>query len=108
MTLLFIITAPASLLFIVSVYRLYFSALARFPGPTICALTQLPLMYHEFCGRRRLFVHALHVKYGPVVRIAPDEVSFATREAVKEIYTSVGSGYDKSSFYHLFRNYDSP
>ena len=93
---------------ILLIYRLWLSPLARLPGPTICALTRLPLMYHEFNGNRRKFIHALHLKYGPVVRVAPDEVSFATREAAKEIYTSGGSGYDKSSFYNLFSNFDRP
>ncbi|KAI0693841.1 cytochrome P450 [Cerioporus squamosus] len=92
----------------IALYRLWISPLARLPGPTLCALTRLPLMYHEFSGNRRKFVHALHLKYGPVVRIAPDEVSFATREAAKEIYTSGGSGYDKSAFYNLFSNFDRP
>ncbi|KAI0738891.1 cytochrome P450 [Daedaleopsis nitida] len=87
-------------------YRLWLAPLARLPGPTICALTRLPLMYHEFNGNRRRFIHALHLKYGPVVRVAPDEISFATREAVKEIYTSGGSGYDKHTFYVLFRAFD--
>ncbi|RDX48819.1 cytochrome P450 [Lentinus brumalis] len=89
-------------------YRLRFSPLARLPGSTLCALTRLPLMYHEFCGNRRKFVHALHLQYGPVVRIAPNEVAFASREAAKEIYTSGGSGYDKPSFYDLFSNFDRP
>ena len=65
-------------------------------------------MYHEFQGNRRKFIHALHLQYGPTVRVAPDEVSFATREAVKEIYTSGGSGYDKTPFYRLFRHFDRP
>lgn len=33
----------------------------------------------------------------PVVRIAPNEVSSTSYEAVKEIYGSLGSGYDKST-----------
>ncbi|KAI0365355.1 cytochrome P450 [Pilatotrama ljubarskyi] len=90
------------------VYRLVLAPLARLPGPKICALTRLPLMYHEFTGNRRLWIHSLHQRYGPVVRVAPNEVSFAIREAVKEIYTSGGSGYDKSSFYSLFENYNTP
>ena len=90
-----------------ALYRLWFAPLARLPGPSICAITRLPLMYHEFSGTRRSFIHGLHMKHGPIVRVAPDEVSFATREAVKEIYTSGGSGYDKSSFYDLFRNFDT-
>ena len=86
-------------------YRLWLAPLAHLPGPWICAITRLPLMYHEFSGKRRSFIHDLHLKYGPVVRVAPDEVSFATREALKEIYTSGGSGYDKTSFYSLFENF---
>ena len=89
------------------VYRLWFAPLARLPGPSICALSRLPLMYHEFSGNRRSFIHDLHTKYGPIVRVAPDEVSFATREAVKEFYTSGGSGYDKLPFYLLFENFDT-
>ncbi len=90
-----------------AVYRLWFAPLARLPGPSICAITRLPLMCHEFSGTRRSFIHGLHMKYGPVVRVAPDEVSFATPEAVKEIYTSGGSGYDKSPLYLLFTNFDT-
>jgi hypothetical protein len=45
----------------------------------------------------------LHDEYGPVVRIAPNEVSFTSWAALKEIYCSGGSGYDKSDFYNLFR-----
>ena len=90
-----------------AVYRLWFAPLARLPGPWICALSRLPLMYREFNGKRRSFIHDLHTRYGPIVRVAPDEVSFASREAVKEIYTSGGSGYDKTSIYLLFRNFDA-
>ena len=89
-------------------YRLWFSPLAFLPGPKICALTRLVLMYHEFTYNRRKYLHTLHLKYGPIVRIAPDEVSFATWEAVKEIYVTGGSGYEKSSFYHLFLVNDTP
>lgn len=40
-----------------------------------------------------------------MVRIAPNEVSFASTAAVKEIYCSGGSGYDKTEFYNLFTVY---
>ncbi|KAF5514919.1 putative sterigmatocystin biosynthesis P450 monooxygenase STCB [Colletotrichum fructicola] len=66
-------------------------------------ITPLALRWNEFNATRTLYVHSLHLKYGPVVRIAPNEVSFTSYEAVKEIYGSLGSGYDKSSFYNLFR-----
>ncbi|OSC98049.1 cytochrome P450 [Trametes coccinea BRFM310] len=106
--LLQIVQAAGIFLLSVSIHRLFFATLASIPGPKICALTRLPLMYHEFTGKRRMWIHRLHLRYGPIVRVAPDEVSFATREAAKEIYTSGGSGFDKSRFYDLFSNFETP
>ncbi|KAI0363960.1 cytochrome P450 [Pilatotrama ljubarskyi] len=109
-TTLFVTLARASAFLLLSavVYRLVLAPLARLPGPKLSALTSLPLIYREFTGRRRAWIHDLHLKYGPVVRIAPNEVSFATRESVKEIYASGGSGYDKTSLYKLFEHFETP
>ncbi|KAE8332456.1 cytochrome P450 [Aspergillus sergii] len=81
------------------------SSLAKVPGPWYTKFTSLCLKYHEFTATRRLFVHRLHKKYGPVVRLAPNEVSFASLDAIREIYASGGSGYDKTEYYDLFRQY---
>ncbi|KAG6039981.1 hypothetical protein E4U41_001773 [Claviceps citrina] len=81
------------------------SPLRRIPGPTISLFTSLLLKWKEINAARTLYIHALHGKYGPVVRIAPNEVSFTSWAALKEIYCSGGSGYDKSDFYNLFRIY---
>jgi hypothetical protein len=69
------------------------------------ALTGLGLKYNEFTGNRRVFVQNLHQRYGAVVRLAPNEVSFATYDAVKEIYASGGSGYDRTEFYSAFERF---
>ncbi|KAH9919288.1 cytochrome P450 [Fomitopsis serialis] len=84
----------ASVLYIVY-ERLTLSPLSKISGPSLAGATRLVLMYHEFTGTRKQWIHELHLRYGPVVRIAPDEVSFATWDAVKEIYVSEGSGYEK-------------
>ncbi|OGM40505.1 cytochrome P450 monooxygenase [Aspergillus bombycis] len=81
------------------------SPLAKVPGPWYTNFTSFCLKYHEFTATRRLFVHHLHKKYGPVVRLAPNEVSFASLNAIREIYASGGSGYDKTEYYDLFRQY---
>jgi hypothetical protein len=78
---------------------------AQLPGPWYTNITSLVLKYHEFTKNRRLWIHALHQKYGPVVRLAPNEVSFSNIEGMKEIYQSEGSGYDKTEFYDLFTQY---
>jgi hypothetical protein len=85
--------------------RLLSSPLSKVPGPWYTKLSSLIIKYHEFTANRRVFVHELHKTYGPVVRLAPSEVSFTSLEAVKEIYASAGSGYDKTEYYDLFRQY---
>ncbi|KAH9831386.1 cytochrome P450 [Rhodofomes roseus] len=87
--------------------RLVLSPLNKLPGPSLAGATRLVLMYHEFTRTRKQWIHELHLRYGPVVRIAPDEVSFASWDAVKEVYASEGSGYEKTGFYKLFDNYST-
>lgn len=84
----------------VQVYRM------KVPGPWYTSLTSFVLKYYEFTRRRRVWIHTLHLKYGPVVRLAPNEIAFANLEGVKEIYQSGGSGYDKTEFYDLFKQFD--
>ncbi|TVY85498.1 Pisatin demethylase [Lachnellula suecica] len=81
------------------------SPLTKLPGPFYTHLTPLYLMLQEFTSRRRTYIHALHQKYGPVVRLGPNEVSCMSADAVKEIYTSGGSGYDRTEFYSLFMQF---
>ncbi|KAL2417549.1 hypothetical protein ABEF91_007069 [Exophiala dermatitidis] len=76
------------------------------PGPWYSNVTSLVQKYYEFTRRRRLWIHHLHKVYGPVVRLNPNEVSFANLDGMKEIYQSGGSGYDKASFYDLFMQYN--
>lgn len=97
---------PAFLaLLVLYVWRSIASPLRKVPGPRVSLFTSWILKYHEFQARRTAYVHSLHQKYGPVVRIAPNEVSFASLEGVKEIYGSGGSGYNKTEFYDLFTVY---
>jgi hypothetical protein len=81
------------------------SPVSKIPGPGYSKFTELWLMIQEFTGNRRLYIHQLHRRYGPVVRLGPNEVSFTSLEAVKEIYTSGGSGYDKTELYNLFMQF---
>ncbi|KAH8668137.1 cytochrome P450 monooxygenase [Tricladium varicosporioides] len=89
------------------VWNALLSPVSRIPGPWYTKYTGFWLIKHEFCGSRRNYIHQLHVKYGPIVRLSPSEVSFTSAEAIKEIYTSVGSGYDKTEFYTLFKQFDT-
>jgi hypothetical protein len=88
------------------IYRLFFAPLSKFPGPKITAVTQLWIMYHEFKGDRTIQIDKLHSRYGPVVRISPDEVSFNNHEGLREIY-GIKSTFSKTSFYDLFVYYNT-
>ncbi|KAJ5763579.1 hypothetical protein N7533_002260 [Penicillium manginii] len=79
--------------------------LIKIPGPWYTRFTSLWIKYQEFTANRRESVHHLHRQYGPVVRLGPNEVSFTSLDSIKEIYASGGSGYDKTEFYTLFKQF---
>ena len=59
------------------IYGAFFGPLSKLPGPKLWAISRLPRMYMEWQGHEATGVDALHKKYGPIVRLAPNEVSFA-------------------------------
>jgi hypothetical protein len=60
----------------VAIYRLYFHPLARFPGPIFARLTPIPCAISLLRGRMPMWVKHCHDKYGPVVRVSPNELAF--------------------------------
>lgn len=73
--------------------------LRRFPGMTTFApVTNIPYMYYSFRGRRYKAVHEAHQRYGPIVRVGPNSVSFNDANAAKDIYGH-GSPVRKDVFY---------
>ncbi|KAJ5106319.1 Cytochrome P450 [Penicillium angulare] len=81
------------------------SPISKVPGPWYTRFTSFWIKYQEFTANRRESIHSLHKTYGPVVRLGPNEVSFTSLDAIKEIYASGGSGYDKTEFYSLFKQF---
>ena len=68
------------------IYNLYFHPLSRLPGPKLWAASRLPFINHLLRATLVKRMRALHEKYGGVIRVAPDEVSFATVEAYDDVY----------------------
>ncbi|KAJ6005329.1 hypothetical protein N7451_003273 [Penicillium sp. IBT 35674x] len=83
----------------------FLSSTSKLPGPWYTRFTSLWIKYQEFTANRRDSIHKLHSIYGPVVRLGPNEISFTSLDAIKEIYASGGSGYEKTEFYTLFRQF---
>lgn len=72
----------------VSVYRLVFHPLARVPGPRIAAITNAWHAFHARNGRMLELGKTLHRRYGPAVRVGPNEVWFDSVDAYQTIYSS--------------------
>ncbi|KAJ9609570.1 hypothetical protein H2200_005897 [Cladophialophora chaetospira] len=68
------------------IYNLFFSPLRSVPGPLLARLSTKWLTIVDLGGYRTLTIHELHRKYGPTVRVAPNELSFSNSECVREIY----------------------
>ncbi|CAI6332173.1 unnamed protein product [Periconia digitata] len=74
------------------------------PGPWYTRFTHLRLKRAVVTGRRAFYIHDLHQKYGPIVRLSPDEVAVADLNAFKEIH-KIGSGFLKSTWYERLANF---
>lgn len=68
-------------------YRLYLHPLAGTPGPQLAAITSCWHAYQVRNGRMLHLGKTLHKQYGPVVRIGPNELWFASKDAYKIIYS---------------------
>lgn len=93
----------AGCLYILSlgIYRLYLHPLSKFPGPRIAALT----VWYEFYfdgiqkGRYTFEIKRMHDKYGPIVRISPDELHVNDPSFIDELYAGGGKKRDKYSYF---------
>ncbi|KUL82184.1 hypothetical protein ZTR_09567 [Talaromyces verruculosus] len=69
-----------------TIYSLFFHPLRSYPGPKLWALTRLAWVWASLRGEIAWTIRDYHEKYGPVIRIAPDELSYTTETAWKKIY----------------------
>ncbi|KAJ5450254.1 uncharacterized protein N7458_006703 [Penicillium daleae] len=76
----------------------YHNGLNKYPGPLLASLTDW-WRFLDVYGRRPEVTHrALHRKYGDVVRLGPNTLSFSDPRALKSIY-GLNKGFIKSEFY---------
>lgn len=69
-----------------TIHNLFWHPLSKYPGPRHFAATTLPYVFASFSGRLAIRLHELHDEYGPVVRTAPNELSFIDPSAWITIY----------------------
>ncbi|KAF9877845.1 benzoate 4-monooxygenase cytochrome [Colletotrichum karsti] len=82
------------------IYQGLTNPLSNVPGPWYTRYTTLVSTYFVITAHHPDWVHALHAKYGPVVRISPHEVDISDPPTCQRIH-SVKGGFLKSPFYSL-------
>jgi cytochrome P450 len=68
------------------VYNLWFHPLGKYPGPKLAAITPLWFGHKLMRGTAPVEVLKQHERYGPVLRIGPNELTFVEPAAWKDIY----------------------
>jgi cytochrome P450 len=68
------------------VYNIISHPLRKYPGSILAASTSIPLLYARLTGNIVKWTHAQHQRYGEVVRVSPNELSFIDPDAWKDIY----------------------
>ncbi|KAI4592231.1 hypothetical protein KJ359_011383 [Pestalotiopsis sp. 9143b] len=79
----------------VAVYRLTLHPLASFPGPLSHRISVWPRALKLARGDLPFHVADLHRRYGPVVRLGPNELAFSNPQAWKDIYGHRQAGQEE-------------
>ncbi|KAK4223596.1 putative cytochrome P450 pisatin demethylase-like protein [Podospora fimiseda] len=83
------------------VYARWFHPYSKYPGPFLASISRLWIAKEVAQARGDRVVKALHDKYGPIIRIAPDEVHILDPTAIKTLY-GAGTAFTKTDFYTAF------
>ncbi|KAK4949754.1 hypothetical protein LTR10_011596 [Elasticomyces elasticus] len=71
------------------------------PGPFWDSFSYIPRLLKTAYGQRCYIDIDLHRRYGPLVRVGPNELSFSDSSAISQVY-SANTRYEKSDFYVPF------
>jgi cytochrome P450 len=84
-----------------SIYRLTLHPLTKYPGPFWAKITDWVIVFQTATGDRHLDQLKDHERYGSIVRIGPNTLSFNTLAATKEIYANRKANVQKSQWYAI-------
>lgn len=88
---------------LVRLSRALFSPLKDIPGPFWTRFTTLWYFSRVRQGQFELENIRLHQRYGPIVRIAPNQYSISDISAIKSVY-GAGTQFAKSAWYDAWKH----
>ncbi|OAA35821.1 benzoate 4-monooxygenase cytochrome P450 [Beauveria brongniartii RCEF 3172] len=86
MLLVFLLLAVIGCALCYKIVKVITHPLNRFPGPWSASFSNALYSWNLMSGRQPYRQLELHEKYGPVVRVAPNELSFNTASSWNDIY----------------------
>ncbi|KAK5657887.1 hypothetical protein OQA88_2436 [Cercophora sp. LCS_1] len=83
-----------------TIYNLYLHPLRHYPGPRLYAASHLPYTINWINGSLLNEISVLHTQYGPVVRVAPNRLSYTDPSAWHSIrgHRKAGEGENGKEF----------
>ncbi|KAK8062768.1 cytochrome P450 [Apiospora hydei] len=83
------------------VHMRFLHPLRRFPGPWLRSISQIPTALDLLRANQPMVMRKLHEKYGPIVRLAPNELSFIDADAWEAIFgfQKNGPNFEKSELF---------
>ncbi|KAF4225969.1 hypothetical protein CNMCM6805_005328 [Aspergillus fumigatiaffinis] len=93
-TFLFIEVSALALIYS-AFYNVYLHPLRKYPGPWWLAASRLPYSLFILRGTATTKTRELHDKYGHVVRISPDTLSYTCKQVWSDVYGGDKTGYKR-------------
>lgn len=85
------------------IHPIFLSPLSHVPDAHWTSpITPIWILWVRFCSQENKTLHEAHLKYGPVLRLAPNELSVNELSGVRAVYTG---GFEKGQWYSIFDNY---
>ena len=85
------------------IYARTLHPLRKIPGPFLASVSRFWVVWRIYKGDMEHVQRDLHQRYGPLIRIAPNEVACADPEAIKKLYPTQ-SPLTKTDFYPAWAN----
>lgn len=85
-----VFVAVILLLGVLFIYPRYSRGLNTFNGPFLASFTNLWRLWYAVTGAQKQYYVDIHEKYGEIVRVGPNELSFGHPQAIQDIYGAHG------------------